>query len=62
MFENWVFQSISDPNHGSFVHNRRDLPLGTEDVKTTSEANQMRKIIEMQIYSLYQKKWDWLWL
>ena len=57
MFENWVFQYMSDPKHGSFAQIRRESSIATEDVTTITEANQMRKVMELQIYSLLRKKW-----
>ncbi|KAK8814749.1 hypothetical protein WA556_006788 [Blastocystis sp. ATCC 50177/Nand II] len=41
MFENWVFQYMSDPKQA------------TEDVNKQTEAAQMKKVMELQIYSLY---------
>ena len=57
MFENWVFQYMSDPKQGSSAQIRRDSPIAAEDVTTQTEAAQMKKVMELQIYSLLRKKW-----
>ena len=48
---------MSDPKQRSFVQIRRESPIATEDVNKQTDAAQMKKVMELQIYSLLRKKW-----